>query len=499
MSSYGYDDPRMYEQLPEQAKQPEQFESKSLSSQLPAFHNFGLNGPGSIVPDRQPEDNPDNPDNPANSEDSPAIRQSSNANLPPEEAGRVLKMFRMVVIGLAIASVAFLAGWFGNQAYNNSFTVGSDSQKYANLIQQAWNTVDQNYVDRKAVNYKQMSYSAIQAILTVLNDKGHTRFLTPADVAAEQQQLSGSFTGVGLYLNQDPTTKQLIISSPIPGAPAEKAGFKHGDIIIAVNGTSVVGKDIASVSSLIQGPAGTTVLITIQRPSTHQTLTIKVARAIIKVPNVIMHYIAQDHVADIQLVQFSDGVSDQLKAALTQARKMGATKYILDLREDPGGYLSEAVNTASEFIPNGNVLLEQDSSGHRLAVSVNGNTVDTKDTIVVLVNGDTASAAEIVSGALQDNHRAIIMGVKTYGTGTVLQEFPLADGSAILLGTQEWLTPSGKFIRGNGIDPNIVVPLNKNAVILTPNDENTANMTEQQILNSGDNQLNAAIHYLETH
>lgn len=491
MSSY--DDPRMYEQLPEQPQQSVQRESNPLSPQLPTFYNFGISNPDSIMPNQQSDDHL------ATSEHSPADQQPINVNLPPDESGRVIRILRLAVIGLAIAGVAFLAGWFSNQAYTNSYSGGSDSQKYANLIQQAWVTVDQNYVDRKAVNYQQMSYSAIQAMLAVLNDKGHTRFLTPADVQAEQQQLSGSFTGVGLYLNQDPTTKQLIISSPIPGAPADKAGFKHGDIIIDVNGTNVVGKDIASVSSLIQGPAGTTVSITIQRPSTHQTLTIKVARAVIKVPNVIMHYIAQDHVADIQLVQFSDGVSDQLKAALIQAKKLGATKFILDLREDPGGYLSEAINTASEFIPNGNVLLEQDSSGHRLPIAVNGNTVDTKDTLVVLVNGDTASAAEIVSGALQDNHRAIIMGVKTYGTGTVLQEFPLSDGSAILLGTQEWLTPNGSFIRSNGITPNIVVPLDKNGVILTPNTENSANMTEQQILSSGDNQLNAAIHYLETH
>ena len=201
-----------------------------------------------------------------------------------------------------------------------------------------------------------MSYQAIQAMLNVLHDKGHTRFLTPADVQAENQQLSGTFTGIGVYLRQDPQTKQLIITSPIPGSPAEKAGFKHGDIIIAVNGTSTQGKDIAGVSPLIQGTAGTGVNITIQRPSTKQTLTIHVIRAEIKVPNVIMHYIAQDHIADIQMVQFADGVSDQLKDAITQAKKEGATKIILDLRENPGGYLNEAINTASEFMKSGNVF-----------------------------------------------------------------------------------------------------------------------------------------------
>jgi carboxyl-terminal processing protease len=403
------------------------------------------------------------------------------------------------VVLLALLLITFLGGWFGNQLYANSFNPSNQSQAYSNLFQQAWSIVDQHYVDRKAVDYKQMSYKAIQSMLDVLHDKGHTRFLTPQDVQAENQQLSGTFTGVGIYLHQDPKTKQLIITSPIPGSPAEKAGLKHGDIITAINNVSTAGKDIPSVSTLIQGKAGTSVTITVQRPSTGQTLKIPVVRAQITVPNVLMHYIAEDHIADIQMVQFASGVANQLRDAIQQAKKLGAHKIILDLRENPGGYLSEAVDTASEFMKTGNVLLEQDSSGNRTPYAVTGSTIDTSDPIAVLVNGDTASAAEIVSGALQDNKRAILIGEKTFGTGTVLEEYPLSDGSAILLGTHEWLTPNGSFIRDNGIHPNIEVKLPANANILTPNDENAGKMNEQQILAGGDNQLVAAIHYLEKH
>jgi len=191
--------------------------------------------------------------------------------------------------------------------------------------------------------------------------------------------------------------------------------------------------------------------------------------------------------------------SNQLKDAITKAQKLGAKKIILDLRENPGGYLQEAIDTASELVAKGNVLLEQDSSGNRKAYAVTGHTVDTSSPIVVLVNGDTASAAEIVSGSLQDNKRAIILGDKTFGTGTVLEEFPLTDGSAILLGTSEWLTPNGHFIRDLGITPNIPVKLAPNSIPLSPTDENAGNMTEQQILSSGDTQLVAAIQYLEKH
>ena len=212
-----------------------------------------------------------------------------------------------------------------------------------------------------------------------------------------------------------------------------------------------------------------------------------------------MHYIPEDHVADIQIVQFASGVSDQLKTTILQAKKDGATKIILDLRNNPGGYLQEAINTASEFMASGTVLIEQDSSGHQTKYNVTGQPVDTSIPMIVLVNQNTASAAEIVSGALQDNGRSLIMGTKTFGTGTVLQEFDLSDGSAILLGTSEWLTPKGHFIRTDKITPNIVVPLDPNATLLTPDVENQANLTLAQIMKSGDTQLIAAIQYLDSH
>ena len=482
-----YDDPRWYEQ-PEQGNTsvpPAQPPYPVPIAQQPPYSDYNpyppyqVPGNGAVPLQRMYPQEPPQPS--------------------PQPRSRLRRGFGQYVVVLALLVITFFGGWFGNQLYANSFNRSNLSQSYANLYQQAWNIVDQNYVDRKAVDYKQMSYKSIQAMLDVLHDKGHTRFLTPQDVQTENQQLSGTFTGVGIYLKQDPKTKDLIITSPIPGSPAEKAGFKHGDVIVAVNGKSTAGKDIAGISALIQGKAGTKVAITVRRPSTQQTLTINVVRAEISVPNVLMHYIAQDHIADIQIVQFASGVSNQLKDEITQAQKLGATRIILDLRENPGGYLQEAIDTTSEFVASGNVLLEQDSSGHRKSYAVSGHTVNTTSPIVVLVNADTASAAEIVSGSLQDNKRAVVMGEKTFGTGTVLEEYPLSDGSAILLGTSEWLTPNGHFIRDVGISPNIPVKLSPNAIPLSPNDENAGNMTENQILSSGDTQLAAAIQYLEKH
>ena len=283
MSSY--DDPRWYEQ------QPVQNESNEVSSQPPAYSEVGS------LPRYQMPDN------------GMVTRQRMGPNNPPQffpgPGRRRLRGFGRSVLLVALLLIAFVGGWLANQAYSNSFNPSNQSQSYSNLIQQTWTIIDQHYVDRKAVNYKEMSYKAIQAMLDVLHDKGHTRFLTPQDVQTENQQLSGTFTGIGIYIHQDQKTKQIIITAPIADSPAEKAGFKHGDIIVAVNGVSTAGKDIAGVSALIQGKAGTSVSVTVQRPSTQQTLTIKVVRAEINVPSVLMHYIAQDHIADIQMAQFS--------------------------------------------------------------------------------------------------------------------------------------------------------------------------------------------------
>ncbi len=422
-------------------------------------------------------------------------RQQQPSSPPPKQARRLIGPFFAVA---TLVVIAFFAGWFSHQFFGNTFNQNDQSRSYSQLVQQAWNAIDQHYVDRKAVNYKKMSYGAISSMVDSLHDTGHTRFLTPQQVQAENQQLSGKYKGFGFYLSYDSQRKLVIIASTLPGSPAEKAGFKRGDAITAVDGQDVKGKDIPTVSALL-GSKPTNTSITVQRPGVEQPLTITVTRAEITVQNVVMHYIPESHIAHIQVVQFAEGVTDQLKNSLSQAKKLGATKIILDLRGNPGGYLQAAIDTASDFVPKGNVLLEQDSTGQKTAVPVTGNTINTTNTIVILTNKSTASAAEIVSGALHDNGRATIIGVTTFGTGTVLEQYSLSDGSAILLGTHEWLTPKGKFIRDNGIKPDITVELGKNAIALTAADENAGNMTEQQIVANGDAQLNAAIDYLKTH
>jgi carboxyl-terminal processing protease len=429
----------------------------------------------------------------------PVPDPSAPASSPQLAAEQMRRAIRRFVTMAVLLILAFIAGWFSHQFFSSgSFPASSESQKYAQLFQQAWTLVDQNYVDRKAINYQKMAYSAIEAMLDTLGDKGHTRLLTPDQVQAFNQSLSPTLVGVGIYLQQNPTTGQVVITDTVPGAPAEKAGLQPGDILIAVNGQSVQGKDLDAISSMLRGQAGTSVSITIKRPSNGQTLTFHLKRAKITVPNVIMHYIPEAHIAHIEIVQFADGVSTQLQSSLEQAKREGAQAIILDLRGNPGGLLQEALNTVSEFEASGTVFIEQDSSGQRTPYKVTGHVVDGKIPVVVLVDNGTASAAEIVAGALQNNHRAVLIGTRTYGTGTVLEQFPLSDGSVLLLGTAEWLTPDGHFIRQNGIQPNMVVSLKSGQSPLSPEIENRNHLTYQQILQSGDTQLIRAIQYLQT-
>ncbi len=446
------------------------------------------------------------PQKPAYDDLNPAYDANNNAVQLPDgsrhvytlqEKPRPHKIVRQILVGSTLVIIAFLAGWFSHLYFGAALTQNSQSQKYSQLFQQAWNIVDQNYVGRSSVNYQNMSYAAITAMLSSLHDKGHTYFLTPAQSASFDQQYSGKFVGIGISLSQDPTSKKFLILSTVPGSPAEKAGLRRNDVILSVNGVSTQGKTLDAVSKLMAGKAGTAVTLTILHQGAQQPQTFHIVRAEITEQNVVMHYIAQDHIADIQIVQFADGVSGQLKDSINKAKKMGATKIILDLRNNGGGVVQEAINTVSDFAKSGNVYLEKDSSGHVSPIPVTGNTLDTKIPLVILVNGNSASAAEIVPGALKDDGRATLIGETTFGTGTVMNRFDLSDGSVLWVGVDEWLTPKGQFIRDKGITPNIVVKMPGNGSILSPGDENAQNMTLQQIDTSGDAQLVRAIQYLQ--
>jgi carboxyl-terminal processing protease len=362
------------------------------------------------------------------------------------------------------------------------------------LIREAWNTINRVYVDRSALNEQTLTYGAISGMVTALGDTGHSTFLTPEMVKSEHNFTQGEFEGIGALLEMKDGRPTIV--APFDGSPAQKAGVKPGDVILQVDGNDVSGQSLTQIVSQVSGPAGTQVTLTLQDPTSGTTREVTITRAKIQIHNVTWHMLPGTTLAHVRIAAFSSGATDDLKKALQEAEAQGATGIVLDLRNDPGGLLSEAVNVASQFLSSGNVMLEKDAQGNTKPLPVEKGGIATKIPLVVLINNGTASAAEIVSGALKDAGRATLIGETTFGTGTVLNEFPLSDGSAILLATEEWLTPNGTSFWHKGIQPDTQVSLPANASPVIPDQE--SGMSAQQLQDSQDTQLLKGIQTLQS-
>lgn len=334
------------------------------------------------------------------------------------------------------------------------------------LLVDAWQTIRQNYVDQPTAQDNTLAYGAISGMVDALGDTGHSRFMSPAMVKDQESFDAGQFEGIGAEV--DTQNGQIVIVTPLEGSPAQKAGVLPGDIILKVDGTDVSGLPLYTVVGRILGPAGTQVKITLQTPSTGAVRELTITRAVIKMNAVSWSMVPGTQVADVRLAAFSNGATNSLQSALKSIQAQGATALILDLRDNPGGLLDEAVGVASQFMKSGTVLQEKDAKGKVDLVPVKQGGLATSIPMVVLINQGTASGAEIVAGALQDAGRARLIGETTFGTGTVLNQFALPDQSALLLATQEWLTPNGRLIWHHGITPDDIVALPAGASVVAP-------------------------------
>ena len=364
----------------------------------------------------------------------------------------------------------------------------------SSLYNEALQIIKQNYVGRASLTDKQLLYGSIAGMVDSLGDTGHSEFLSATQYAAMQSDLSASIAGIGVILSDD--NGAFKINRVITGSPAATAGVKAGDIITAVDGTTTSNMTFSELGTRVRGAEGTSVKITVIHLGSTTPVEIPITRAKITVPLAEWGMVPGTHVADISLAEFSAGAADQVQTDLKAAAAAGATSIILDLRGNPGGYASEAQEVASEFLSKGTVYIQQDASGHNASQPVDTSRTHTDLPMVVLVDHDSASSSEIVAGALQDSGRAKILGVNTFGTGTVLEPFKLSDGSVIILGTEWWLTPHGHRIFGVGITPDQVVQM---PGIAMPTDTTTlATMTSYQFSTSTDAQLIAAVADLNT-
>ncbi len=424
----------------------------------------------------------------------------SESPAPPRTPGRVrpwLTTLILAVVLLVLVGGSFASGALADRAglipgHQTASEPASISATFSPFWE-AWRLVQEHYVDQFAIDPQSLTYGAIGGMLQSLGDVGHTRFLTPDEARAEQQALSGSIQGIGAEVQMRGGVP--VIVAPLPDSPAERAGIRPGDVIHAVDGQLTAGLTIDQVVNLVRGTPGTSVTLTVVHPGDSSLRPVTIVREEVSFPLVTWTLVPGTTIAHVLISSFGDHATDQLVTALRAAEGQGATGVVLDLRNDPGGLLSEAVGVASQFVSEGNALLEQDASGKRKPVALKKGGVALQIPVVVLVNEGTASASEVTAGALRDHDRAQIVGTKTFGTGTVLSSYTLSDGSEVLLGTEEWLTPNGNTFWKVGIEPDVIVDLPANGRPLTPLEEH--DMSADAIAASTDAQLRAALDVLQ--
>ncbi len=376
--------------------------------------------------------------------------------------GGALRLLVFVAILAATAAGAFYAGRSQSPA-----TLQERDRESLELYAEALDVVRDDYVDQEAVDPEKLTHGAIKGMLDTLGDEGHTRFLNPEEREQNQEGLSGTYVGIGVQL--EARGDDVVVTAPMEGSPAERAGVEAGDVVVGVDGESVRDADISGIVSKVKGPEGTTVELTVSRDGEEKVFDLR--REEIDSPAVTWARVAGTDVAHVQLSTFSDDAAGELREAFGEAREAGAERFILDLRNNPGGRLDQAVEVAGFFLEPGSVAyVRKDASGEREPIEVEGEPGLTDAPLVVLVNSGSASSSEIVAGSLRDNDRATVVGQTTFGTGTVLSEFELDDGSSILLGVAEWLTPDGDFIRETGIEPDVKVSLEKGDEPVSPAD-----------------------------
>ena len=360
---------------------------------------------------------------------------------------------------------------------------------------QALKLVQDNFVDASKVTDQNLTWGAIRGMVDALGDIGHSNFLTPADLKADNDSLNGHVSGIGVVV--DTRTLPPTIVTVIPNSPASGAGLRPGDAIIAVDGTNTETLQPSDIVTRIRGQAGTTVVLSIRHAGGTNAVYVSIVRADVIVPASTWSMMPGTQIADIHVLQFSSGSAKSAKDNIQAALDAGAQKIVLDLRGNPGGYVNEAVTLASQFLPEGaTVYQEKDRAGNVTLNKAEAGGLAVNVPIVVLIDPGSASAAEIVAGGIQGNKRAQLVGEKTFGTGTVLNTFTLSDGSAIRLGVREWLTPTGETIFGKGITPDVVVALPADGAALDA--AQLQPMSAADFAASKDTQLQKAVELLST-
>jgi len=359
-------------------------------------------------------------------------------------------------------------------AFGGGFALGKTSQSGAaaglDVVGQAWNIILADYVDRASLNSENMSRAAIEGIVTALNDP-YTFYMSAQEYESFNNSLSGEFVGIGVIVSM--RDKKLMIIAIFPDSPAEKAGLKSGDSILTINEEPTDGMSLDIAASKIRGPAGTIVKLLILHEGESMPVEVEITRARVEIPSI--HFEMRGNIAYINIVQFTERTGTELSPVIQKLGEENARGIVLDLRGNPGGFLDIVVKVASYFLNEGIIVKVKNNLNKIDTYSVYLEVAHTNLPMVVLVDHFSASSGEVLAGALQDHHRAIISGNTTFGKGSVNVLYRLNDGSGLYITTARWLTPNGRLIEGYGIEPDVKLEL------------------------SGEDAINWAVDYLTSH
>ncbi|BAZ12327.1 carboxyl-terminal protease [Calothrix sp. NIES-4071] len=371
--------------------------------------------------------------------------------------------------------IVLIAAILAGGSLNASKSLGESQSSSQKLVDKVWQILDQNYVDgsfnhqdwkairqqyiSRSYTSKKQAYGAIQEMVAKLGDR-YTEFFDPQEYQALDNDLSGNLTGVGIELAENEKTKALTVVAPIEGTPAFKAGILPNDIIVGINGKTTQGLNINDAVKRILGPVGTKIVLTIQRGKVAQTF--KLTRANIPIHPVIYNTqtTPAGKIGYIRLPEFTQTAAAEMRGAIKALEKQQVQGYVLDLRSDPGGLLDASLEIASMWLKKDAIVSLVNREQVKESYNATGHPLTNKPLVVIVDNG-SASASEILAGALQDDKRATLVGTRTFGKGLVQAVEPLEDGSALKLTIAKYYTPSGRDINHVGIQPNITVELSE--------------------------------------
>lgn len=376
----------------------------------------------------------------------------------------VLVALLSLIIGWQMGQRDFKLQWNNYQPKitfkNQSPTSASAQNVDFKLFWDTWDLVSKEYVDKKMIDPQKMYYGAIKGMVEAVGDP-YTVFLPPESQKNTKEELGGSFEGVGIQLGFD-KEKHLSVIAPLNGTPAEKAGVKAGDLIVKIDTKDASGLSLPDAVNLIRGTKGTTVNLEVYRSGEEKTRVIALTRDTIIVKSV--EYSAKTSpsgkkVAYIKLSRFGEKTDNEWVQSVSDALASAPQGLVLDLRNNPGGFLDSAVFIGSEFLSSGDVVMQENAAGVREGYKVNRVGKLLNLPVAVLINKGSASASEIVAGAIQDTKRGKLVGDQSFGKGTIQESQDLPGGTGIHITTAKWLTPNGRWVHGSGLTPDIKVAL----------------------------------------